>query len=61
MALSKKKETELYNDVYESIMEVRLKIWEMKDNPNISIAEIDDILSDLSMNAPKSAIEIFKK
>jgi len=33
----------------------------MKDQPNISIAEIDDILSKLCINAPQMAINCFRK
>ena len=58
-SLSKKRENELYNEVYEEIMQARLKIWKMKDNKNVSIAEIDDILSDLCMKAPQKAIQLF--
>ena len=58
-SLSKKKEKELYNEVHEEIMQARLKIWKMKDNKNVSIAEIDDILSDLCMKAPQKAIQLF--
>lgn len=58
-SLSKKRENELYNEVHEEIMQARLKIWKMKDNKNVSIAEIDDILSDLCMKAPQKAIQLF--
>lgn len=60
MAISKKKENELYETVHEEIVQARIKIWKMKDQPKISIAEIDDILSDLTISAPKKAIDIFK-
>lgn len=58
-SLSKKKEKELYNEVHEEIMQARLKIGKMKENKNVSIAEIDDILSDLCMKAPQKAIQLF--
>jgi hypothetical protein len=61
MKLSKKKEDQLYELVHKHIMNARLKIWKMKDQPNISISEIDDILSDLSINAPRAAIDLFKQ
>ncbi len=60
MKLSNKKETELYGIVHKEIMDARIKIWKMKDSKFISIAEIDDILSDLCKTAPKNAINIFK-
>ena len=59
MIISKKKRTELYNTVHEETMKARIKIWEMKDNKNICIAEIDDILSQLSIDAPQKAIDLF--
>ena len=59
MELSKKKATELYNVVHEEIMQARLKIWKFRNDKNISIAEIDNILSDLSISAPQKAIDLF--
>ena len=59
--LSKAKETLLYGLVHEEIMQARLKIWKMKDDRNVSIAAIDDILSDLCKTCPQAAINIFKK
>lgn len=58
--LSEKKTTELYGIVHEEVMQTRLKIWKMKDDKNVSIAAIDDILSDLCKNAPQKAIDFFK-
>lgn len=58
--LSSKKEHKLYSSIHEEIMQARIKIWKMKDNVNISIAEIDDILSDLASSAPQKAIDLFK-
>lgn len=60
MAISKKKENQLYETVHEEIIQARIKIWKMKDQEKISIAEIDDILSDLIVSAPKNAIDVFK-
>ena len=60
MKLSKKKENELYGIVYEEIMQARLKVWKMKDNVNISIAEIDEILYNLGNEAPNKVIALFK-
>ena len=60
MKLSNKKKTELYNVVHEEIIQARIKIWKMRNEPNISIAEIDDILSDLTISAPKKAIDLFE-
>ena len=59
MIISKKKRTELYETVSEEILQARLKIWKMRLNKNIVIAEIDDILRDLSINAPQKAIDLF--
>lgn len=59
MKLSKKKEQELYNEVHESIMQVRLKIWAMRFQSKPSIAEIDNLMSDLCIKAPKSALDVF--
>jgi hypothetical protein len=58
--LSEKKTTELYGIVHEEVMQARLKIWKMKDDKNVCIATIDDILSDLCKNAPQKAIDFFK-
>tara|TARA_R110000851_G_scaffold299633_1_gene455681 strand:+ start:669 stop:860 length:192 start_codon:yes stop_codon:yes gene_type:complete len=60
MKLSNKKKTELYDVVHEEIIQARIKIWKMRNEPNISIAEIDDILSDLTISAPKKAIDLFE-
>jgi hypothetical protein len=59
MKISSKKEMQLYDVVYEEIMQARVKIWAMRFDENISIAEIDNILSDLSMKAPQKAIDCF--
>ncbi len=58
--LSKKREDLLYNTVHEEIMQARLKIWAMRNDKNISIAEIDNILSGLCINAPDKALKCFK-
>lgn len=58
--ISKKKEKALYEVIHEDIMQARIKIWKMKDQKNISIAEIDDILSDLLVTCPQKAINTFK-
>ena len=60
MKLSNKKKRDLYNLVHEEIMQARIKIWKMRNDPNVSIAEIDDILSDLINSAPKKAIDLFE-
>ena len=60
ITLSKIRQDLLYNTVHEEIMQARLKIWKMKDDKNVSIAEIDDILSDLCIKAPDKAIGCFK-
>lgn len=59
MMISKKKRTELYETVSEEILQARLKIWEMRFDKNIVIAEIDEILRELSINAPQKAISLF--
>lgn len=55
--LSEKKKTALFGIVHEEIMQARIKIWKMKDDKNVSIAAIDDILSDLCKTAPQKAID----
>lgn len=57
--LSNKKATELFGTVHEEIMQARIKIWQMRDQPKISIAEIDDILSKLCIVAPEKAVKCF--
>jgi len=59
MKISKKKSEQLYNIVHEEIMQARIKVWQMKDYANISIAEIDNILSDLCKKAPQKSIGLF--
>jgi hypothetical protein len=58
--LSKKREDLLYNTVHEEIIQARLKIWAMRNDRNISIDKIDNILSDLCVNAPDKALKCFK-
>lgn len=58
--VSKKKLDKLYSEVHEDVMMARVKIWKMKDDKNISIAAIDDILFRLSMSAPQKAVEVAK-
>jgi len=60
MKLGNKKTTELYGIIHEEIMQARIKIWGMRHNKYISIAEIDDILYDLTISAPKKVIESFE-
>lgn len=60
MSLSKKKEQELYETVHEEIMQARIKIWKMKDDPRPNIAEIDDILSGLIKTCPLKAVNCLK-
>jgi hypothetical protein len=57
--LSKKRQDLLYDTVHEEIMQARIKIWQMRNNKNISIAEIDDILSKLCVSVPDKAIGCF--
>lgn len=59
MKLSEKQKTELYAIVHEAIMQTRIKIWE-KRHSKVSISEIDDLMSDLCVNAPQKAIDFFK-
>lgn len=54
------KESLLWGEVHEEIMQARIKIWKMKDDKNISLAAIDDILSDLATNTPTKAINFIK-
>ena len=60
-SLSKKRETELYSEVHEQIMQSRIKINRaLKGVCHITIQnEIDNILSDLCMKAPLKAIQLF--
>jgi hypothetical protein len=60
MGISKKKSAELYEVVHEDIMKTRVKIWSMRNDKNVSISLIDDLLYNLTISAPKKAIEIFK-
>ncbi len=59
MILSKKKRTELYETVHEEIMRARVKIFKINVQKNICVAEIDDILSQLTIDAPQKAIDLF--
>lgn len=59
MKLSKKQKQKLYDLVHEEIMKSRIKIWKMRNDANISISEIDNIMSDLSVKAPQKATELF--
>jgi hypothetical protein len=59
MTLSDKKRTELYDVVHNEIYDARIKIWSMRENKQLSIAEIDDILYKLCISAPQKAIELF--
>ncbi len=34
-------------ELHEKVMQARIKIWKMRFNEKISIAEIDDIMEDL--------------
>ena len=60
-SLSQKRETELYGEVHEQIMQCRIKINRaLKGVCHITIQnEIDDLLSDLCMKAPQKAIQVF--
>jgi len=58
MTLSEKKKTQIYDAVHEEIMQARLRIWAMRFEPTISVHHIDDILSDLCINAPQKAIDV---
>ena len=59
--LSERKKDQLYRSISDDIADARIKIWKMKDQRNISIAEIDFILYELSVKAPKNAIDLFDK
>lgn len=59
--LSERKKDQLYRSISDDITDARIKIWKMKDQRNISIAEIDFILYELSVKAPKNAIDLFNK
>jgi len=57
MKISNKKETELYDLLYNEIMDARVKIA-MKLEGSVKNA-VDDIMSDLTMKLPQKAIELF--
>lgn len=61
MKISDKKSQQLYDTVHEEIMQARIKIAKILKYglPTIS-KEVDNVLSDLTINAPQKAIEIFK-
>lgn len=62
MKLSKKKEDELYTQVYNDIMKVRLEVLKKYNTnvPNSPLYEIANLLQELSFNAPQNAINLFK-
>jgi hypothetical protein len=57
MKISRKKETELYDLLYNEIMDARVKIG-MKLEGSVKEA-VDDIMGDLTMKLPQKAIELF--
>lgn len=59
MKLTKKKTDQLYNQIHEDIMQARIKIAKLL-NFNPSGKEIDNILSDLTRQAPQNAVDLFK-
>jgi hypothetical protein len=61
MKLSVKKQQELYDLIHEEVMQARMIVWEMRFDENVSIHEIDKILSDLCFKAPKKAVDLFNK
>ena len=61
-SLKEQEETtdELYNIVHEEIMKARIKISKL-DIDIVGKKQVDDILSDLCMSAPKKAIDHIKE
>jgi hypothetical protein len=63
MAISKKKKDALYSEVHSDIMDARIEIAKAMTDEHVSaIAQvrIDNILSALTIDAPKNAINIFE-
>lgn len=58
-SLSKKKETALYSEVQEEIMQARIKIARILTGDSLG-RHIDNILSDLTISCPEKAINLFK-
>lgn len=61
MKLSVKKQQELYDLIHEEVMQARMNIWKMRFEENVSIHEIDKILSDLCFKAPEKVVDLFNK
>ena len=55
MKISAKKKTELYNSVHQQIMDARIKISILLEESPLR-EKVDDIMSDLTISAPQSAI-----
>lgn len=60
--LSKKRESKLYDEVHEQIMQCRIKINQTLEGacPIVIKNLVDNLLSDLCKNAPQKAIELFE-
>lgn len=63
MKLSKKKEDELYSQVHNDIMKVRVAICSKYNTniPNTPLYEISNLLQELCLSAPQNAINLFKQ
>lgn len=59
MKISGKKKTALYDLVHEEIMQARIKIARLL-NGTKERKEVDNVLSDLTLNAPQKAIDFFE-
>jgi hypothetical protein len=58
MKLSKKKKDVLYGQVHADIMNARIEIVKLINEPGAR-AKVDDVLSALTFNAPLNAIKVF--
>jgi hypothetical protein len=64
MKLSKKKESELYDIVYNEIMKARIQLINVTNNPNAHMQnvyeQVDELMSKLCYECPEQAINLFK-
>jgi type VI protein secretion system component VasF len=59
--LSKKKERELYNSVYEKCMDARIEVITLLKQKGIEWDEVDNIFYKLCASTPKVALRNFEK
>lgn len=58
MKLSDKKQQRLYNVIHEEVMLARIKVAKILRQHNHLESLVDHVLSDLTVNAPMSAINL---